>query len=786
MAIPGIAIKANIRREKKQIFVLIILFMIAVFMMISGLMLLHSFGAVFADKCEMYHAPDVYVVMKENIYQDTQKKWLEEQAAVTEIETLDVLYLENATIDYHDTEMQLDVILFSDQQKRDLNQYQIVDKSETVTDGIYIGIDFRNNGGYAVGDELTFQYLGKEYVYPIAGFIEDIYNGFVRNQMNTGIIMPEHLYEKLREQLSAETGDGMNGIVLQAALQDRTDSAKLLDEFLNEANFSGDAEYTAISYNEASAYFDQKISIVAAILLAFSILMTLVVMLVIYFEIVDYYQTNIKNIGIMKAVGYTSGQLILVQICQFLIISLTACLLGTVSCLVLYPFLADMVVSSTWLEYTVDFSLSDILAVFLVQIGLTALITYLTNIRVKRMYPTEAMELGGNFGKKIVRNPYDMRKHRVSLNVMMAIKTFFRNMGLNVFIVIVIAAVTFAMGFILTLNYNIGYKPENIVNMLMYEYPDVQFLMNPYQYDETILEELEKKDDVERAIFFDIKSIKCNTSTVYVYVTEDFSVTRNNIIYEGRHPETDYEIAVGGMLAESFGKEIGDTIVMKSGDRSQSYQITGLIQTSVGGGFDCELVTAAYEKLNPDYQPFTGYLYLSDTNQAKNVIDMLEEDYEEKIFSITNQVEMIDASMSSYISLIQMITVLFSILTLVTILIIMYITIKKIIFRQQRSFGIQKAVGFTSKDLMSEMSLATLPILLVGTVIGVLCTIFLFNPLCTAIFSTMGIMKVQFTIQILWLCVMGVLILMASYLALLFFLGKIRKLSAYKILLEKR
>lgn len=788
MRFPVIAVKANIRKEKKQMAVIVILFTVAVFMMMAGTIMLQSFGNVFKEKSEEYNTADIYVVMKENVYDDSQKEWLDNKSGVQETEKLDVLYLEGTTVEYNSAEMQVDLIVFPEEQKRKLNSYEIHGKDDSIENPVYVGLDFKNNGGYDIGDGITFSYLGEDYTYNIAGFVEDIYNGFVRNQMNAGIILPNDAYDSMVAGFRVDEGDksdaSVRGVVLQAALRERSDSADVLEDFMEFAAYSAEAEYGAISYNEVESYFNQKISIVAAILLAFAILLTFVVLLVIYFEIVDYYQSNIKNVGIMKAVGYTSGQLIQIQIWQFIVIAVVACVMGAVFCAYLYPSLSGMVVSSTWLEYDVNFSVAGMLLVPVVQLVLTIFVTYITNIRVKKMYPVEALELSGSYGKKITKNVYDMRKHKSSLNVMMAIKMFCQSISLNVFVLVVITIVTFIMGFILTLNYNVGYKPENIVNMLMYEYPDVQFIMNPYHYDENIMDKIEEEDNVMQAIFFDIKSVKCQQSTVYAYVTDDFLITRNNIVYEGRHPETDSEIAVGGKLAQYFHKKIGDSITIKNGDKEQEYEITGFIQTSVGYGFDCELTTDAYKKLCNDFIPYTGYVYVNDKENIGDIMDMLENDYSDEVFSVTNQSEMIDASMSTYISLVNMVTKLFSVVTMIIIIIIMHITIRKIVFRQRKSFGIQKAVGFLSSDLIREMSIAFLPVLILGCIIGTVCAIVLSNPLCTAIFSIMGIVKVNFTIYIPWMIAMGILVAVFSYIAMRFFLRKIKKLSAYEILLE--
>lgn len=81
----------------------------------------------------------------------------------------------------------------------------------------------------------------------------------------------------------------------------------------------------------------------------------LIALVVIVSNIGNYIQENMKNLGALKAVGYTSGQLVASLLLQFTGISLLVAILGMTLSYLCFPFLNDMMISQTGIPYEVRF-----------------------------------------------------------------------------------------------------------------------------------------------------------------------------------------------------------------------------------------------------------------------------------------------------------------------------------------------------------------------------------------------------------------------------------------------
>ncbi|MBP1542963.1 MAG: hypothetical protein J6A16_02605, partial [Oscillospiraceae bacterium] len=72
---------------------------------------------------------------------------------------------------------------------------------------------------------------------------------------------------------------------------------------------------------------------------------------------------------------------------------------------------------------------------------------------------------------------------------------------------------------------------------------------------------------------------------------------------------------------------IGDRIEIQSGDISQSYEVTGFVQSVNYQGNVCEFSLEGYEALNSETFLPTLYVYLNDAADTEKIIDEIEQSY---------------------------------------------------------------------------------------------------------------------------------------------------------------
>lgn len=118
----------------------------------------------------------------------------------------------------------------------------------------------------------------------------------------------------------------------------------------------------------------------------------------------------------------------------------------------------------------------------------------------------------------------------------------------------------------------------------------------------------------------------------------------------------------------------------------------------------------------------------------------------------------------------------FAIIIFIVILILSLITGTTLV-RQRQDLGIEKALGFTTWQLILQIFIGFLPVAIVGSLAGGILGFFGANPLMSCMFRAMGIMKVDFIlppVSVPLICVViAALTLIISMLAA----GRIRKIT---------
>ena len=120
----------------------------------------------------------------------------------------------------------------------------------------------------------------------------------------------------------------------------------------------------------------------------------------------------------------------------------------------------------------------------------------------------------------------------------------------------------------------------------------------------------------------------------------------------------------------------------------------------------------------------------------------------------------------------------------VVVILVLYFVISSSIIRRRRELGIQKAIGFTTFQLMNQIAFGFLPPIIMGVVIGNILGVYLINPLMTLGMTPLGVMSADFIINPSLIAALGSGIVLASYITAIFVTYRIRKISAYSLVTE--
>ena len=83
-----------------------------------------------------------------------------------------------------------------------------------------------------------------------------------------------------------------------------------------------------------------------------------------------------------------------------------------------------------------------------------------------------------------------------------------------------------------------------------------------------------------------------------------------------------------------------------------------------------------------------------------------------------------------YIAAVYAIMLMVLIITVIVVVMILYLVIKTMIIKRKKEFGVMKAIGYSTIQLMNQISISFLPVIITGVAIGGVLRVFYSRILC--------------------------------------------------------
>jgi putative ABC transport system permease protein len=397
------------------------------------------------------------------------------------------------------------------------------------------------------------------------------------------------------------------------------------------------------------------------------------------------------------------------------------------------------------------------------------------------MQPIKALRGGVNTGN-IRWNVFPLESAALPLTPALSVKTVVLNIKQSLTIAIILAAVSFTVVFSEVLSYNA--PRDTFVNMMIGQYSDLSVIVNPKTDVYEILEEISKMDDVQNAVITQIQVAAYDDQFISVTVMPDYLNMLNDQTYKGRNPSHENEIVISGMQAGQKGKNIGDTITFSLDEKEEEYIITGFFQSTNNLGREALMTTEGYRLLDPNYKETQIGLKIFKEIDADVFIDNLKQRFGERVADVFNVRELINSQLSTIMGIIFGIGTIFRGITIVIVTFILYLVVRTLLIRSRQDLGIQKAIGFTTFQLMNQIAGSFVPVAVLGSGIGGVIGCMTMNDCIGFLFRGVGIMKVNFTIPIPTVIIACVLICLLTYVISFIVSMRIKKISAYALIVE--
>ena len=769
----------NLKRNKREAAAIVFLTLVTAFLMATFAVSITQIGSAF-DRCfEETGSADVILLFDDDKYRDIYRDILEEEYNVTDVRESSVLFgIGVSALSKKGESIAYNMIFADESTERKMENFNKRnalpdDEIEKLSHPVWLPQYFEITAGYAPGDTFTLVSGGRDYPFTIAGFFSTgLYNSsdmlkciitdddmvllsavYEAYHMIAFDMEKEFPYEEYYEKCSAKSNEN----VLSAVLSIDKDKERLGETvFLN-----------------IFLYMSVFLSVVTMISALFLIL----------HKISKDMEEQMVQIGVLEALGYTSRELSCSYICEYILTGGIGAVSGGMTAAAFSPVMDTLTRGMMNRDVHTDVNILHILIVVILIIALVTLFALSRAARVKKLPPVVAFRKGiktHHFGKNIL--PLEKMRHGIHLRL--AFKGIFNDLCSNIGTGICIVAAGVAVMFsVYTFDFfKNGYN--GLIGVLGMETPDISIIMMSGVNGEKFCDEIRRFPEVEKVLLTCVTGnyvgIKGSNQRSFAISYADFSLTDSIHPKMGRFPEYDNEVMISAKREETENRHIGDSIIIKGDVCEKSYIITGIVSAMNNGGMSVYMTEEGYRRIRPNDRPNTVEITLKneedrpafmdkltalygasakDTAYAQPVQGSLEERIrakaDEKMAVLISQYGVTDVDYAirigdtvisgnssrfvikeissakdlakSQMESIAAVTKTFSfcavIFIAVVVAVILGIIAVSAVKRQRRELGIMKSMGYTSRDLMIQLTLRILPVTIISSCIAAVLSV---------------------------------------------------------------
>lgn len=698
---------------------------------------------------------------------------------VEKYERADMLYNGETSMDYGEGSV-VNELYINDSREfdKELNRSEIVTEDTSITENyVYLPNQFNASGGYHIGDMYRLELSGKEYNYKIRGFFDTTYFG-CNNTGDFEFVVDDESYRELAEVF----GDNGKASVVCFFLKENVKASKFKISVINrllavDAGLKAGVELFDIETTGKTF----MALILAVAFLVMTMILVIVIMLMVKSSITNYIRENMRTIGALKSIGYTSGKIRRSMYAMFGIMAIIAGIVGTSLSYVIMPMMAQMVTGQSGVPYHTSFTPAATIVSVAAVVLFVLFVCIVSSRKIRKIEAIEALR-DGQKSHNFTRNHVRLDKSIFGLNTSLAFKTTIRNIKQNLITFFVTGLLVF--GCVIGLQIYENYNVHPSINYFSSVVADVAVSTDAETQDEIYryLTDYDGTKNVQRVHMVSV--FYKDEDRLFSYSIDDMEKMNNkDCCYEGEIPKYDNEIAVSGKFASDYGFHVGDEIEMNYAGNKYNYLITGLIQSTSNSGREALFSEAGMSNLL-DLENATVYFYfdMQDLGEVDRVLDDCVDRYGEHIKTTANFQKLMDGIMITFKGISSVMMIMMSVIAGAVILLVLFLMVRTLIYNKRRDYGIYKAIGFTSGKLILQTAISFMPTIVLSVIVFSAVSYFAANPYMSMMMRTFGMMKCDFPIPITGIVIIGASMALLAFIFAIWMSRRIRKIEAYQML----
>ena len=779
-------IKNNLKRSVIIAITLVFLVSVAMCAIIVSMNSLMQMDKTVEDVKDKTNCADVSIMMPKVTHEEAVEDILSDVDSIKETEKEEVYYFGDGSIaneNLDDNGDELPILIERISFNRQMSKIHTLEESSTKHDnGIYLPYYLNVAKEYKLGDTVKLSLGGRNYKCTVDGFYEEINFANPSNFSTYMILISDKTWDEISDNATA-----MNEFWLWRGISDgKVSTDDIETEFTKKFNEKYDLGLElgfVLSYDTMKVGATMFPNIIMGILLGLAGVLLIIAIVVIRFQIITYIQQNYKNIGVMEATGYTTSDLILVFVGMFALITVGGVALGEAVSILGGEAINFLLGVTTGLQWKVIPNASLYIIAPVVMIIFVAIVSVFASLKIRKITVLNALRDGINT-HNFKRNYFALEKTPLPLNLTIGIKGIMASLKQNISIAFIVCLLSFSVAFSFVAVDNFDGDSDSMWSFIGLEKGDVQF----YFKDESLKKEINDHEDIQQIL----EQITINTTisfkdkeqTLQTKVSPDFSKHNKNLIVEGRYPEVDNEISLTTLIAEKLDVGINDVVSVLCEDKQQEYIVVGLTQQTSNLGRSSAMTLEGARRVSPSIQINTGNYILEEGVNVNDFIQKIYKQYGNDKVVLSNLQKIMKDIMTTYSMTMNALCVGMLIVTVIVVTLILYLLVSVKILKERRNYGVSKAMGYTTSQLIIQILSGFMPQIILGCAIGAILAMVGTNPLIAMSMSSVGFKKCTFTIPVGPIILVSIAVIILAFIITAVTSIRIRKITPVQLIEE--
>lgn len=614
---------------------------------------------------------------------------------------------------------------------------QLSDKTPELEKGqIAVPIAFQSLYGCKLGDTLQIGIHGEPYDMEVEYFIEDPLMGCSMMGLKTFLISEEDMeFFKGSCQESSKEDSILQGTVFHIF---QTKAAKLsgvqLEQEINKETGLTSYAQIKLTASQARNYMLLLVNIFSGILLVFVVLLVIVALIIIGHSISNSMEMDYVNMGVLKAVGFTNIKLKVVYVLLYTLAVLLGNILGFPCAIPVISMVNEMTKPVTGLQVSSGIAYGLCMGILL---GLSIVIVLFVIFKLRKISKiTPVRAIRGGREAVYFKSRLQAGIHKKGLDFWMAFRQVTSHKQQYVSGCLIAALLVFFLGITSSTKTFIGSDGEKM-NALFSAYEE-DFGIR--YYDKSVQVEVEE-------LIQSYSEIQSNFGVAHMYLSIEGSQINALVvekpeaiqnILKGRVCRYDNEIVITEFLAKELGVEMGDSLTVQSGEHKEEFLISGYYQNANDMGSNFAMTLDGYERLvdkENDNMWFRIY-NIKDQSKVETICEQLKNEYPEDVIDVSFGTF---SGLDSIVSAVDAIAVLIYVIATIFVLIAVLLICSKLFLKEQKDYGIYKAIGFDSGRLRRQFAVRFSVVAMIGGMLGIVLYLLAGNLFASTIFYFVGV-----------------------------------------------